>query len=124
MNECGCWYGRPGRSYRENRPFEANSVQKPMPLVLDTFNVLHTVGVLPPELAGLDIAGLARLIGESRHRNEKTTLVCDGLPVGEKIEIEPPVTVRFAGRGRTADDLIGQIVRASSAPPSPDCCVI
>ena len=87
-----------------------------MPLVIDTYNVLHTVGVLPPELAGLDIAGLARLIGESRHRDEKTTLVCDGLPVGEKIEIEPPVTVRFAGRGRTADDLIGQIVRASSAP--------
>jgi uncharacterized protein len=87
-----------------------------MPLVIDTYNVLHTVGVLPPDLAGLEIEGLVRLISGSRYRDEKTTLVCDGLPDGPKPNQSPPVTVRFAGRDRTADDLIGQIVRSSSAP--------
>lgn len=87
-----------------------------MPLVIDTYNVLHTVGILPPELAGLDIEGLARLIDGSRYRDEKTTLVCDGLPKGAKFAVHPPASVRFAGRDRTADDLIGQIVRSSSAP--------
>ena len=87
-----------------------------MPLVIDTYNVLHTVGVLPPELAGLDLEGLARLVAGSRHGNENTTLVCDGLPEAVRPKIDPPVTVRFAGRDRTADDLIGQIVRLSSAP--------
>jgi hypothetical protein len=87
-----------------------------MPLVIDTYNVLHTVGVLPPELAGLDIGGLGRLLSGSRYRQEKATLVCDGLPTGPLPPLQPPLTVRFAGRDRTADDLIGQIVRASSAP--------
>lgn len=87
-----------------------------MPLVIDTYNVLHTVGILPPELAGLDIDGLSRLVSVSRYRAEKTTLVCDGLPLEAKPNPQPPITVRFAGRDRTADDLIGQIVRASSAP--------
>lgn len=92
-----------------------------MPLVLDTFNVLHTVGILPPELAGLDVPGLAALILRSRHANEKTTFVCDGLPAADLPPTGPlaspgDFTVRYAGRTSTADDLIRTIVEASTAP--------
>lgn len=91
-----------------------------MPLLIDTYNVLHTVGVLPPELAGTDIANLIRLLQSSRYRDEPTTLVCDGSPdlaAGEKaVSRTGPITIRFSGKGRSADDLIAQLIRASTAP--------
>ena len=88
-----------------------------MPLIIDTYNVLHVVGVLPPDLAGIDVGGLARLIGTSRYGRERTALVCDGVRSGEG----PPggtgrVSIRYAGPGRKADDLIAVMVRQSSAP--------
>ncbi|HMN97297.1 MAG TPA: NYN domain-containing protein [Phycisphaerales bacterium] len=49
-----------------------------MPLIVDTYNVLHVTGVLPPALAGLDVDRLAVLIAQSRYRWETTWLVCDG----------------------------------------------
>jgi hypothetical protein len=113
-----------------------------MPLILDTFNVLHTTGVLPPDLAGLDVPGLAGLIARSRYREERVTFVCDGLPpqpaelasrTAPPTDLPPPgplvidsadhrVTradhfhVRYSGRATSADDLIGEMVRASTAP--------
>ncbi len=91
-----------------------------MPLLIDTYNVLHTVGILPPELAGIDLPGLIHLIQNSRYRDERLTLVCDGKPhltVGEKpIERIGQITVRYSGPGKLADDLIGQLIRASTAP--------
>lgn len=88
-----------------------------MPLIIDTYNVLHVVGVLPPDLAGIDVTGLARLIEISRYGRDKAVLVCDGVKSGET----PPrgaggVSVRYAGPGRKADDLIAVMVRQSSAP--------
>ena len=92
----------------------------PMPILIDTYNVLQTVGVLPPELAGLDIPGLIQLLASSRYRDERATLVCDGVPkaAGETLLVVRlgSATVRYSGHGRTADDLIDQIIRASTAP--------
>lgn len=94
-----------------------------MPLLIDTYNVLHTVGVLPPDLAGIDVQGLIELLAESRYRHEKTTLVCDGVPLPKPAkaaagQAKPSATIniRYSGHGRPADDLIGQLIRASSAP--------
>jgi uncharacterized protein len=87
-----------------------------MPLILDTFNVLHTVGVLPPDLAGIDVQGLIGLIHSSRYRQEKVILACDGKPKPELVSHDPSITIRFSGAGKPADDLIDQLVRASSAP--------
>ncbi|MCE2883008.1 MAG: NYN domain-containing protein [Planctomycetaceae bacterium] len=85
-----------------------------MPIVIDTYNVTETVGVLPPELAGVDAEGLARLIAASRFRHEAVLLVCDGRPRSAarfgRIVIEGS-----AGHG-SADARIAAIVRAHSAP--------
>lgn len=88
-----------------------------MPLIVDTFNVLHQTGVLPPSLAGIDVAGLIELISRSRFRRRRARLVCDGtstvpgdVGTGEHISIE------FSGRGRSADDVIARHINRSSAP--------
>jgi hypothetical protein len=49
-------------------------------LVIDAYNVLHTTGILPREIAGLDLDGLIRLIGQGRYAGRRIMLVCDGLP--------------------------------------------
>lgn len=88
-----------------------------MPLLIDTYNVLHVVGVLPPDLAGIEIDDLVKLIQTSRFSREKTQLICDG---GPKADSPPgrfgPISVRYAGPGRKADDLIATIVRRISNP--------
>ena len=88
-----------------------------MSLIVDTYNVTHVVGILPPDLAGIDTLGLIRLISHSRYQREKVILVCDGIPH----ENAPrgrygPLNVRYAGSNRLADDLIKELVRASSTP--------
>lgn len=50
-----------------------------MPLIIDVYNVLHTTGILPPDLAGIGVTDLKRLIAISRYRNEPCRLVCDGV---------------------------------------------
>lgn len=88
-----------------------------MPLIIDTYNVLHVVGVLPPEEAGIDLPGLIRLIHHSRYRDDRVELICDGPPR----EDVPPgkrrsLIVRYSGPTRLADDVIAQMIRASSIP--------
>lgn len=94
-------------------------------LIIDTFNVLHTTGVLPPELAGLDVMGLAGLILRSRHASERVTFACDGLPASDLpapgalvIDGHPEAAmdVQFSGRQATADDLIMRMIDVSTAP--------
>jgi predicted RNA-binding protein with PIN domain len=87
-----------------------------MPVIVDTYNVLHTTGVLPPELAGVDLAGLAALIRSSRYAREQVTLVCDGYGTENAIEETRFLHVAFAGLSRTADDLIAELVARSTAP--------
>ena len=86
-----------------------------MPLLVDAYNVLHVVGVLPPELAGIDLPELAELIAGSRYRRDSTILVCDGIDKPHRVEA-PGIHVRFAGPGVKADDLIIRLVQRSSAP--------
>ena len=87
-----------------------------MPLLIDAYNVLHVVGVLPPDLAGIDLEELAVLIAKSRFRGEEAVLVCDGVNKPHQVDETGRVHVRFAGAGVTADDLILRLVRGSSAP--------
>lgn len=47
-------------------------------LIVDAYNVLHVTGVLPPELAGLEIEELADLALASRWGRQRIVLVCDG----------------------------------------------
>ena len=87
-----------------------------MLLVIDTYNVLHTQGVLPPEIAGVGTRGLIELIGRSRYRNKRAILVCDGRPPdGAPQGRVGPVTVQYAGR-LAADDLIVALVHKSTSP--------
>ncbi|MEM7227607.1 MAG: NYN domain-containing protein [Planctomycetota bacterium] len=88
-----------------------------MPLIVDTYNVLHVTGVLPPGLAGIDPPDLARLIQTSRFRHDEALLICDGVPKPDA----PPgrdgqVITRYAGPGVTADEMIAKLVNDDSAP--------
>lgn len=87
-----------------------------MPLVIDTYNVLYTTGVLPPDLAGIDIEALLALIAGSRYRSQRITLVCDGTGKGRKrIKLAKTITLRFSGPHRKADDLIVELLDKSTA---------
>lgn len=88
-----------------------------MPLILDAYNVLHVVGVLPPHLAGLDVDELAELIARSRYRGERAWLVCDGQPraTGPTIH-RGRVAIQYAGTAVDADSRIEQMIDASTSP--------
>ena len=51
-----------------------------MHVLVDAYNVLHVVGVLPPEHAGIDLEELADLIAASRYGGHPVLLVCDADP--------------------------------------------
>ena len=88
-----------------------------MPILVDTWNVLHVVGVLPPDLAGLDLHGLIGLIRGSRYRQERTRLICDGVPGPElTTDRHGGVRVEHTGARASADDVIIAAIRRSSAP--------
>lgn len=93
-----------------------------MPLVVDAFNVLHVTGVLPPEIAGLDLDGLADLIelswsGKGGRATDEVWIVCDGIkPAVGGPRRRQHVWFSWAGAGGKADDLIVQLVHRSSSP--------
>lgn len=88
-----------------------------MPLIVDTFNVLHQTGVLPTSLAGIDVAGLIELVAVSRYRRQRTRLVCDGSSkLGDEAGDFGNVTIEFSGHGRTADDVITHYIKRSHSP--------
>lgn len=86
-------------------------------VVVDTYNVLHSSGVLPPELAGLDTQGLIDLLAASRFRRREVLLVCDGggpsdsnkRRLGERRHLGS-FRIIFSGQGRQADDEIEAII--------------
>ncbi|MEO0483618.1 MAG: NYN domain-containing protein [Planctomycetota bacterium] len=95
-------------------------------LVVDTYNVLGVVGVLPPEQAGLDVEGLANMVRASRHGGDHAVLVCDGTPPGRRWHAkegwgrvrpgqDDDLRIIYAGPGRDADGLIEQMLADSSA---------
>jgi predicted RNA-binding protein with PIN domain len=88
-----------------------------MPLIVDTFNVLHQTGVLPPDLAGVDVAGLIDLISRSRFRRSRVRLVCDSVSrLPDEVSEVGIIAIEFSGRGRTADDVIADRINRSTAP--------
>ncbi len=89
-----------------------------MPIVVDAYNVAHVTGVLPPELAEIDVPELVRVLPRTRFAREQVTLVCDGLPAGGAAPVRGTgsVRVRYAGGGKSADDLIAAMVQRTTAP--------
>ncbi len=90
-----------------------------MPLIIDTYNVLHVTGILPPELAVAEVEELASLISLSRFGNDVTWLICDGVPkVGGKSGSHRlnRCVIEGAGHGRTADEHIAAFLARESAP--------
>lgn len=85
-----------------------------MPIIIDTYNVLHVTGVLPPELAVGEPEGLAKLIATSRFGSDAVWLICDGVPRGAARVGR--IVIEGAGPGRSADDHIAAFLDRSSAP--------
>ncbi len=84
-----------------------------MQLIIDTWNVLHQTGILPPENAGIGIKGLCNLIKKSRFHGCQLTLICDGTNVSEAVSA-PHISCLFTGPHKSADDEIVERVKASS----------
>jgi len=88
-----------------------------MLLIVDAYNVLHVTGVLPADLAGIDLPGLVQLISQSRWRRWRVDLVCDGsAPAGVGLTLPGRIELRFAGPGVEADAVIERMIEQSSAP--------
>jgi predicted RNA-binding protein with PIN domain len=86
-----------------------------MELIIDTWNVLHQTGILPPESAGIGTRGLCTLIQRSRWAGERITLVCDGTP-SDIGGVGPKLQTIFTGPHRTADDeIVDRVANSSSA---------
>lgn len=85
-----------------------------VPIIIDTYNVLHVTGVLPPELAVGEPEALARLIAASRFGSEAVWLICDGVPRGASRVGR--IVIEGAGPGKSADDHIAAFLDRSSAP--------
>ncbi|MDX2117250.1 MAG: NYN domain-containing protein [Planctomycetota bacterium] len=86
-------------------------------LLVDVYNVLHTPGVLPPRLAGLEVHDLLRLIRRSRHAGRRITLVCDGHASNGRAgsEVSDGATIRFSGSLQEADAVIEEMLATASA---------
>ena len=108
-----------------------------MPLIIDTYNVLHVTGILPPDLAGIETEDLAGLIRESRYRSDAVYLVCDGTPTlpnprksssthapasardgrGQSHHVSRRrVKVMYSGVHQSADELIERMIDRSTSP--------
>lgn len=87
--------------------------------IIDGYNVLHTSRWLRTSWHGVDRRRFCMLLAQlSRHRSEKVTVVFDSLPCDSDPALAPPASleVMYSGHGRTADDVIIQIVNASTGP--------
>ena len=91
-------------------------------LLIDTCNVLHRTGILPPELAGIDERSLVRLLQKSRYQDLSADFMCDGPRIGSdgqpRADTKESCHFHFAGRNQSADTLIITAVQASSSPRS------
>ena len=76
-----------------------------MRVIVDTWNVLHQEGILPPGLAGLEIEGLGRLMRATRWGQWHATLACDGAPQPRPTGLPQAIHVIWSGPGREADEV-------------------
>ena len=88
-----------------------------MELLIDTWNVLHQTGILPPESAGIGLRGLGELLKNSRWAGVKITFVCDGTP-SDIVANDPKFHTIFTGPKRRADDDLMDLVASSSSARS------
>ena len=86
-----------------------------MELLVDTWNVLHQMGVLPPDLAGLGAGELATLLSKGRWSRDRVSLICDGTPGSSGSGIARNVEIIYTGGTKSADQEIMDRVVASSA---------
>ena len=92
-----------------------------MPLLVDTWNVLHATGDLPEDAAWLDLLSLGRLLTASRYRQEATELVCDGAPsptTAAATRALPDLTITCTGPTVEADAVIEARIEAHPSPRS------
>lgn len=89
-----------------------------MPLLIDCYNVLHAEK--PSALAGLGEASLCALLAKTRWAVGGVTVVCDGSPKPHSLKRGDPalgaVELIFSGAGRSADDVIVDLIDRDSAP--------
>jgi hypothetical protein len=83
-------------------------------LLIDCYNLLHTP--MPQPLAGLDEAALVKLLAGGPWRG--AIVVCDGVekPHAPTSLGADDVELRYAGAGRTADEVIIALIDGASAP--------
>ena len=87
-----------------------------MPLLIDCYNLLHAEK--PPALAGLDTAGLCRLLGRSRWAGQRIVVVCDGrpAPLGLVESPTPAVELVYSGPHRSADAVLIELIERDTGP--------
>ncbi len=107
-----------GRGVKHGKESRSTSVSSCV-LLIDAYNVLHATGVLPPEFADIDLAGLVALLAQTRYAATPTTIVCDGVRpgvghAGPSATMIGDVRVLYAGGGREADDEIERLLEVTS----------
>jgi predicted RNA-binding protein with PIN domain len=87
-----------------------------MPILIDCYNVLHAPK--PASLAGLGEASLCGLLAQSPWARSGVTVVCDGRPKPHSPDPSAVGSVEliFSGPGRSADDVIIELIGKDSAP--------
>lgn len=88
-----------------------------MELLVDTWNVLHQTGVLPPELAGMGVGELSDLLSKGRWRKDNIALICDGTPPSESLAgSSRNIQIFYTGGNRSADqEIMDRVAHSTSA---------
>jgi len=90
-----------------------------MAIIVDGYNVLHAARWLASKWQGVDRGEFCRLLGSlAKHRGERISVVFDAVPSEPDMAKTkaPNVEVIYSGHGRTADEVIIQMIKASSGP--------
>ena len=86
-----------------------------MELLVDTWNVLHQTGILPPDLAGLGVGDLTTLLSKGRWARARISLICDGTPRSAGSSPSKNIEIVYTGGNKSADQEIMDRVAASSS---------
>jgi len=88
-----------------------------MAIIIDGYNVLHASRWLSSSWKGADRQRLCRLLVElAKCRAEKITVVFDAAPAESARAESRPLEVIYSGHGRTADEVIIQMINKSTGP--------
>ena len=90
-----------------------------MAIIVDGYNVLHASRWLASEWKEVDRAEFCRLLGSlAKQSGEKITVVFDALPSEPDMAKTKALNIEvvYSGHGRSADEVIIKMIRASSGP--------